>query len=136
MSTAPLLNLDDPMWEFFEAMTHRQFLGAMFPLTRFSVLPYNLDPIPVYPGPAARFWMMNHQKAQTDAMTTIPTWGFAGPGLPPYPGTLDVNVPENQNLQDSHITIPDQRAWFTFINHQEMYVASTFLPELLTLPTW
>ena len=136
MSTANLLNINDPAFEFWEAMVHRQLLGAMAPLTRFSVLPYNLDPMPEYPGPAARFWMLNHQRAQTDAISTIPTWGWPGPNYPPYPGSLDVSVPENQNLQDYHIAIPEQAAWFAFVNHQELYVASTFLPEILTFPFW
>lgn len=134
MSTANLLNFDDPAWYFWEAMDHRTFLGAMAPLTRFSVLPYHIDP-PPNPGPASRFWMLNHQTAQTDAIETIPTWGFTGPGSPPYPGTLTVSVPENQNLQDTHLEDPGQRTWFVFANHQEQYVASTFLPPLL-LPAW
>ena len=92
MSTANLLNLNDPAYEFWEAMEHRQFLGAMFPLTRFSVLPYTLDPIPMYPSAAIRFWMLNHQRAQTDFIVTIPTWGWgwSTPGFPPYPGTFEV----------------------------------------------
>ena len=136
MSTANLLNLNDPAYEFWEAMEHRTFLGAMAPLTRFSVLPYNLDPMPAYPGPAARFWMLNHQHAQTDAISTIPTWGWPGPGFPPYPGTLEISVPENQNLQDTHFTNPGQKTWFQFANHQELYVASTFLPPILEFPFW
>ena len=136
MSTANLLNINDPAFEFWEAMELRQFLGAMSPLTRFSVLPYLLDPMPEYPGPAIRFWMLNHQRAQTDAIGTIPTWGWPGPGFPPYPGALDVAVPENQNLQDIHFTNPAEQIWFGFVNHQELYVASTYLPEILTYPFW
>ena len=111
-------------------------LGAMAPLTRFSALPYLLDPIPAYPSFAIRFWMLNHQQAQTDAIETTPTWDWPGPGYPPYPGTLDVSVPENQNLQDTHFTNPGQRTWFQFANHMEMYVLSANLPQLLTLPAW
>ena len=136
MTTANLLNIYDPDSEFWEAMAHRTFLGAMFPLIRFSALPYNLDPIPPQPGPAARFWMLNHQRAQSDAITTIPTWGWPGPGLPPYPGSLTVSVPENQNLQDTHLTIPGQRTWFQFANHLEIYVATAALPPTLTFPFW
>jgi hypothetical protein len=135
VSTANLLNLDGPAWEFWEAMEHRRFLGAMAPLTRFTVLPYNLDPIPQKPGPASRFWMHNHQRAQSDAIETIPTWGFPGPGFPPYPGTFTVAVPENQNLQDTHMTVPGQRTWFQFANHMEHYIASANLPSAL-LPAW
>ena len=136
MSTANLINLNDPAIEFWEAMIHRSFLGAMAPLTRFSALPYLLDPLPAYATPAARFWLMNHQRAQTDAISTIPTWGFAGTGFPPYPGTLEIAVPENQNLQDTNFTNPAERTWFGFVNQMEMYVAESFLPPLLVLPAW
>ena len=136
MSTANLINLNDPAYEFWEAMEHRRLLGAMDPLTRFSVLPYLLDPIPTQlRSPAARFWAFNHEKAQTDAMSTTPTWTGIGP--PPYPGTfaVSVTIPENQNLQDSDLTNPGQRAWFQFANWMQHYLAETELPRSLT-PAW
>lgn len=135
MPTVDLMHVERPAFEFWEAMEHRRFLGAMAPLTRFSVLPYNLDPIPKQPGPSARFWMMNHQQAQTDFTVTSPTWGFTGPGVPPYPTALSVAVPENQNLQDTHMTVEGQRKWFEFANHLEHYILAGTLPPNIS-PAW
>jgi hypothetical protein len=121
MSTANLLNINDPAYEFWEAMEHRQLLGAMAPLTQAGTW-------------AARFWAMNHQQAQSDAITTSPTW--TEPPPPAYPGFLSVSVPANENLQDTHMLNAGQRTWFQFANHQEHYVATAALPQLLTFPFW
>jgi hypothetical protein len=135
MSLASLLVLNDSPNEqanfaFEHMMSHRQFLGAMAPLTRFSVLPYNLDPFH-----DNKMWLRRHQTAQTDAISTVPTWGLINPPEgPPYPGTLTVSAPENKLLEVTDWSNARQRAWFVFANHQEHYVTTNSLPPVLTYP--
>jgi hypothetical protein len=137
MSEATLLVMGDDQvalstFAFEHAMSHRIYLGAMWPLTRFSILPYFIDPQQNNPA-----YRLDHQYAQNDFTTTMPTWGASPPGpIPPAPGTLSVAVPLGQDLLDQHFDDPGQRVWWTFANHQEHYVASANLPALLTLPAW
>lgn len=117
MSTAYLLKMpDDPLGQatyfFEEAMAHRTLLGAMSPLDRFSVLPYLLDPF-LDNG----MWFLNHQQAQNDALTTL---------VPLFGAT---------NLVDTDMDNPEQRTWFEFVNHQELYVATGLLSGPLN-PAW
>jgi len=134
MALANLLhmNVDEPRafktFFFEEAMAHRVQLGAMYPLTRFSVLPYLIDPPLIDNG----VWRLNHQTAQNDANETIPTWGLPDPN---YPGTLQVSVPETANLMDVDFNDQRERAFWVFQNHQEQFVAQGFLPSHL-LPAW
>ncbi|PWT76102.1 MAG: hypothetical protein C5B60_04485 [Chloroflexi bacterium] len=136
MSEATLLVMgDDPIarsaFAFEHAMSHRTYLGAMFPLTRFTILPYFIDP--QINDPAYR---LDHQYCQNDFNSTMPTWGAVPGGpTPPAPGTLAVAVPLSQNLLDHNFDKPEQQLWWTFANHQEHYVGSANLPALLVLPT-
>ena len=136
MSAATLLAMpDDPVglatFAFEHAMSHRTYLGAMAPLTRFSVLPYFIHPMQNDPS-----WRLDHQQAQNDFTSTMPTWGNPPP-VPPAPGTLSVAVPLAHNLLDlPNLDDPGQRSWWTFVNHQEHYIASANLPGLLTYPFW
>jgi len=114
---------------FEEAMAHRTQLGAMAPLTRFSALPYFIDPPKVEDG----MWRLDHQQAQNDANSTIPTWGEPAP---PYPGNLQVSVPTTQNLIDVDFNNSAERTFWTFANHHEQFVAVGFLPRQLTFPFW
>lgn len=115
MSTANLLNMDDPMWAFEEAMAHRLLLGGMAPLTRFSVLPYMLDPMA-----DMAFWRLNQQRAQDDAVQTL---GVVG-------------IPAAQNLLDSNLDDPTERSWFSFVDEMELRIATAALPSQLTYPFW
>lgn len=117
MSTANLLVMpDDPtrrtMFWFEEAMAHRTILGAMSPLDRFSVLPYFLDPFL-----NNALWLLTHQQAQDDATRTVQGLSAAA------------------NLVDTNFDSPEQRAWWEFVNHLELYEATGLLPLPLT-PAW
>lgn len=114
MSTASLINMNDPLWVFEEAMAHRTLLGGMSPLDRFSVLPYLLDPMVDLP-----FWRLNQQTAQDDAIRTL--------GV--------VSIPAPQPLQDNKLDTPTARTWFSFVDEQEMRIAESTLPSPL-LPAW
>lgn len=114
MSTATLINMDDPLWVFEEAMATRTLLGGMSPLDRFSVLPYLLDPMVDMP-----FWRLNHQQAQDDAIRTLGVF----------------TIPAPQPLQDNKLDSPTARAWFSFVDELEMRIATSVLPSPL-LPAW
>lgn len=114
MSTANLLNMDDRIWAFEEAMAHRRLLTGMSPLDRFSVLPYLLDPMVDMP-----FWRLNQQQAQDDAIRTLAA----------------VAIPAPQPLMDNKLETPQERAWFSFVDEMELRIAASLLPEL-TSPAW
>ena len=99
---------------FSEAMAHRTLLGAMSPLDRFTVLPYLLDPFQ-----DTGMWRLNQQQAQNDAMESLQL----------------TTIPAAQNLYDTDFSNPAQAAWFTFVNHLELYVATAQLPSPLK-PAW
>jgi hypothetical protein len=134
MALATLLNLnvDDPRafatFFFEEAMSHRTQLGAMNPLDRFSALPYFIDPPMITNG----MWKLDHQSAQSDANSTIPTWGSPDPN---YPGTLHVSVPETRSIIDVNFSDQRERTFWVFWNHHDQFVAQGFLPAHLT-PAW
>jgi hypothetical protein len=112
---------------FEHAMGHRNYFGAMHPLTRFSVLPYLLDPphgTDISGGP----WNLNHQQAHNDAHSALP----AQYGIP---SDLSLNLFIGQNLRDTSSKNPDQLKWWTFANHMEHYVANnTILPGPVAPP--
>jgi hypothetical protein len=132
---------------FEHANAHRNLLGAMSPLTRFSVLPYLLEPMT---GSSA--WRLNHQTAHNDALTTLPTfpWSFwieasytPPPGeevpAPGYaPDVLPLGVGFNQNLIDIDMQNPnvENMQWWLFANHNEHLLAQAVLPEYLIFPFW
>lgn len=127
--TAVLLNPDDPFYAFEHAMVHRQALSAMFPLDRFSALPYLLDP--------AQFdnatWRLNHQQAQNDFISTQPTWGLYPQAMPPYPGELLAVVGDNKPLID------EQLQWWAFTNWTEHYIGSAAVAQVppgQLFPAW
>lgn len=118
-STANLLVMPDTprelayyWWE--EANAHRTILGAMSPLYRFSVLPYMLDPFR-----ENALWKMNHQQAQSDFVFALDLW----------------TIPAAEPLMDTNFVDPEQRKWFTFTNHLEMYDATRELTPPLQ-PAW
>lgn len=100
-------------WAFELAMAHRTLLGAMAPLDRFSAIPYFLDPMQDVHIPAGD-WNTNRQQAQNDAATTLPSYygaatrGFAAPEI----------------LIDTDLTDPASLPWWSFQNHQFLYVAT------------
>jgi hypothetical protein len=77
MPTAVLLNPDDPAFDFFHMMAHRQYFAVMRPLSQFSALPYNLDPS-FDVGKAAESWNQNHQQAHNDFNGSLPNNSVSG----------------------------------------------------------
>ena len=124
MAHPTLLNMDDPWFEWQHAMSHRDFLGVMSPLTRFSVIPYWLEPI-TDQRPAGP-WRFNHQQAHLDAMNNLPAT---------YLGEIVPGTAVNANLVDSNLDDAWNRSWITFQNHMEHYVGSArILPAPQTPP--
>ena len=72
MPTAILLNPDDPLYNFEQMMSHRQYFAVMELLTRFSALPYLLDP-PWETNLPAGMWNLLHQQAHNDFNRTLPS---------------------------------------------------------------
>jgi hypothetical protein len=125
MSTANLLVMNDgsnerAFFAFSHAMSHREALGAMFPLERFSVVPYLLDPMMLDNG----MWRLNHQRAQDDMISTQPTWGLFPGTMPPYPGQLQTAVGDSKPLID------EQLRWLVFTNWIESFVASAAVSQV------
>jgi len=113
------------VFAFEHAMAHRQLLGAMAPLPRFSVVPYFIDPQHELQSPNT-LWQVNHQQAHDDAMTSLPTFfGRTTVGIRP----AQIYVAENQ-------TDPMQLRWFTFANHTEHFTMNNSIqnPFVLTFP--
>jgi hypothetical protein len=125
MARVSLLHMGDGLgqraaFEFEHAMAHRNALGVMSPLTRFSVIPYLIDPMQHGNRPAGK-WSLNHQQAHDDALRYLPSqFGSADRGL--YIG---------QDLVDSNLDNPRQRTWWIFQNHMEHYIGgSTIIPNV------
>lgn len=112
MPSAVLLNPSDPMF-VFEHMQQTQALWTAMQIAGLSVLPYVLDPAydTEIPGSA---WHLNHQQSHDDFNAALPS----------YRGSLTVGIPQNEILIDSNLANADQLTWWTFINHQEHYVAN------------
>jgi hypothetical protein len=127
MSSVVLTNLDDPAFTFHHAMAHRNALGIMAPLTRYSVVPYFVDPMLALAS--AGPWQLNHQQAHNDALADFPT----------YFDSMHVGLRVGQNMVDTDLNDPVERSWFQFQNHMEHYIgAQTFAPPPTVQPrvTW
>lgn len=143
MSAATLLHLgpsedEQTMFAFDHAMSHRNYFGAMFPLTRFSVIPYLLDPLEEISRPTSP-WHLNHQQAHFDATSSLPQqYGFLPPRFAGAPeNALPVGVFTGQFLSDYDIDDEDQRLWWTFANNQEHRILdSSVLPGPTGDFTW
>ena len=122
MSLASLMTMttaDDQVFAFEHAMNHRTWFGAMAPLTRFSVLPYLLDPMQNTNIPAGQ-WNLNHQQAHNDALTTLPS----------YYNAATYGLPIGHILVDTDLQNQDQLKWWEFQNLVEHQVATaTVLPQ-------
>jgi len=130
---------------FDHAMAHRELLGGLSPLPRFSVLPYHIDP----QWPTLAGWEINHQSAHNDMMANLPSWSWTfwvprppdyqllpPPPAPGYaPDPIPLGLPSNLNLMDSE-TNEAARAWWEFTNHQEHLMAQSTLHQKLMKPYW
>jgi hypothetical protein len=112
MAHPTLLNADDPWFSFQHAMNHRDFLGVMSPLTRFSGIPYFIDPFTAR-RPADN-WHFNHQTAHDDADNAIPSTYMAPPAV----------VGFSPNMKDANLANAWDKSWFIFLNHMEHFVES------------
>jgi hypothetical protein len=103
-------------FEFDHLMAHRTNLGAMSPLTRFSLVPYQLDPATNKP-----MWHLIHGQAHVDFTDTLPYWYYlVNPAYWPNEG---VGIPSRQPLVDTDLENDEKRTWWTFVNHQEHLAA-------------
>jgi hypothetical protein len=128
---------------FEHAMAHRNYLGQMAPLTRFSVIPYLLDPMIDNPSIAASNWHLNHQQAHNDALTSIPSYYVNPRTGEAWPeGETEVGLFIGTDLRDTDLNNEGQRKWWLFLNHQEHYVANgvtlpaSIDPPPQTFPFW
>jgi hypothetical protein len=119
-------------WEFDHAMAHRAYMAIMAPLTRFSAMPYFVEPVtpppPLQPRPA-EMWPLKHQQAHKDFTSYMPVNYNAA----------RLGIATSQILVDNDLNTPEGRAWNTFANHMEHLIAnSTMLPYPTgtTLPPW
>jgi hypothetical protein len=112
-------NPNNEVFSFEHAMSHRTFFGVMSPLTRFSVLPYFLDPMDGTNLEAGN-WHLNHQQAHDDAYSALPQYYSAKPiGIPG--GSILVNVDFDN---------ADAVKWWEFTNMVEHQVlTATILPS-------
>jgi hypothetical protein len=118
MSGPTLSNPADPWFAFQHAMYHRNALGVMSPLTRFSVIPYFIDP--ATGKRSADSWYLNHGQAHNDAMNNLPST---------YLGEVTAGSGVGANLVDTVLDNPWSRSWWVFQNNLEHYVgANTILP--------
>ena len=147
MAQVSLLHLGDGLGQaatfaFEHAMAHRALLATMSPLTRFSVVPYLLDPMVGSGAPAAK-WNLNHQQAHDDSLRNVQsqyywppiTTDVTQPNPTPPPPTITVPVVTQQtptiglrigqNLIDNNLGDPRQLTWWMFQNFMEHYVAAT-----------
>lgn len=153
MPLAILLNPDDPLYDFEHAMQHREYFAVMKALHRFSKLPYLLDPA-VGAELAAGPWQLDHQQAHNDFNRDLPSNYNNGyyltevtpvppPTPPPPPYTqataLDAGtfgIPQAQILIEGSAQGPENRSWWTFVNHEEHFLANAaILPLPTTAPT-
>lgn len=120
MARSVLLNSDDPIFSFEHAMAHRNAMGVMSPLTRFSVIPYFIDPVERDVSNASKY-QLNHQQAHNDALLHLPT-EFGAP---------TIGLRFGQNLIDYDLRNPASKKLWAFYNHQEHYVGgNTILPNV------
>lgn len=126
MSRVSLLNSNEAVFGFEHWMAHRDALGVMSPLVRFSVIPYFLDPL-LNLGEPAGPWHFNHQQAHNDAANNLPAT-YLGDIVP-------LGIALGANLVDSNLNDAWNRSWWTFQNHIEHYIGSAvILPQPQTLP--
>jgi hypothetical protein len=159
MPLATLLNSDDPIFDFEHMMQHRRYFSVMGEhatnlnrgsLNQFSTIPYGaLDPSWSTDQPA---WMWNkfHQQAHNDFNTDLPsnyndgfTTAIITPVPPPTPpnppytqGTAmdggTFGIPQAQILIEGNGGSQENRSWWTFVNHQQHFIAND---AILPLPT-
>jgi len=157
MARASLLTTSDPWFNFEHAMAHREALAVIgfqpgftpqtgstaqpfpprSPLSRYSVIPYFIEPEQNVDRRAGK-WHLNHQQAHNDALQNVPSkyfWQYTTttvPQPPPNP-PLTFQTPQTVvyglriggNLIDTSFADEQQLRWWEFQNHMEHFVGST-----------
>jgi hypothetical protein len=115
---------------FDHAMRHRSHLGAMSPLDRFSLVPYQIDPERNEP-----FWHLVHGQAHIDFTDTLPSWWYL---LHPRQWPNDgIGIPSRQPIVDTDLTNESKRNWWEFVNNQEHLAAEASTTNAtLVWPFW
>ena len=135
MSTAALLVIprdnvaSKGAYSFDHAMSHRNAMEIMGPLTQWSVMPYFVDPAH-YDAQRADAWNLKHQQAHNDALTYLPATAQA----------VDPGFPTSQILVDTNFEDEASRTWWTFANHYEHFAVGQALAPVnlqqTPLPWW
>ena len=149
MPGAILINPDDPLFDFEHMMETRQYFALLRPLAGFSVVPYLLDPA-FDPAEPAWVWNLRHQQSHNDFNHDLPSNYNDGyyantvtpvpPPTPPPPPYVQAypleggsfGIPQDQILLEGVGDNPGSRAWWTFANHLEHFIAND---AILPLPT-
>jgi hypothetical protein len=130
--------MQEPTFAFEHAMAHRRLLGSMAPLTRFSVVPYEL-----VPGRNIDMWHRDHQQAHGDFQAVLAGYlggtGFGIPRkqvVPPAPAPILSQLGPAYNIEDYDLRFRAARQWWVFQNHQAHLDAEVTLSllEALTFP--
>jgi len=126
-------------FEFEHAMAHRNLYGVMATeqggLSRFSVLPYRLDPGYRFQGG----WLLDHGQAHSDFSETLPgsiyVWDgiVIGQGPPEY-----LTLGSAAQYADSNLANPEVLNWWVFQNHSDHLTAETVVPlqQVQYFPFW
>lgn len=113
MSVASLLTRNDRWFVFEHAMAHRRALGIMAPLSRFTAVPYFIDPEQYVDQPAS-FWHINHQQAHRNALANFPI----------QYGSASIGLRIGTTLSDADLADEREARWWEFQNHVEHYVGN------------
>lgn len=119
MPTAVLLNHEDPAFAFEHAMAHRNVMRVMYPLSRFSAMPYFVDP-EIMTDQNASSYHLDHQQAHNDAFSA----------LAPYGSVTPVSHFVRPNLADTNLADQEKLSWWKHHNHMAHYTAEqTVVPD-------
>lgn len=135
MSQATLINSNDPMFAFEHVMQHRQYFSFMPDLSHFTSLPYLLDPPHRQDIPAGP-WNQKHQQAHDDFNASLPPFYAYNPADAPNP---PFRIMQTNILVEGNKSNRENWTWWTFINHQEHYIANNAIlpvPSQAPMPPW
>lgn len=130
MAISSLLNVPEGdaarnAFSFEHAMAHREVMAVMAPLNQWSAMPYFIDPADWKASPADS-WNLDHQQAHNDYASYLPAYSVAL-----TPGFTFQHI-----LVDSNLADPASLTWWTFLNHQDHFLANNIvLPLPFALPT-
>jgi hypothetical protein len=120
-----LLNSKDPIFDWAHRMQHELYFRYMPDPRQFSGLPYELDPayqqnVPFGP------WHWPHQQAHNDFNEVLPPNDFFDPTVLPIP----TRIFQTNILGEANKDKQESWTWWTFVNHQEHYIADNSIQPL------